>query len=258
MQLFQGGSAQQQHQQQQQQLKPGASHHPFDNHGLFINTARPYPQRGKRRSALGRVQSSEPGTSCGCSARSVAQFVGRRTVTDNNTTWTAVFRAARGGQGSGDRGRFDTHFNNGTAGGTSNPTSYTYTPDHSADTPEEMRRARDSLLRENESLKYESVAVMRERELHRAESAHAKEQAWLLQESNSRYEARVLQLEALVRACNDQTSRLRSQLAKVAATNAMLEDANAWEGGATTRGGTRSDPDVAGGGGGGGSARGRE
>lgn len=105
---------------------------------------------------------------------------------------------------------------------------------------------------ENASLKYERAAVYRDRDLHRLQSEHVRDQARLLQESNARYEARVEQLEALVRACTNQTSTLRTQLAKVAATNAMLEDAaisHGWE--AATRG-AGSDPDGGGSGGAGG------
>jgi hypothetical protein len=80
---------------------------------------------------------------------------------------------------------------------------------------------------------------------------HAKEQARLLHESNARYEARVEQLEALVLASSNQTSTLRSQLAKVAATNAMLEDAHGWDA-------MRGASDPGGGGGGGGVYPGKE
>ena len=74
-----------------------------------------------------------------------------------------------------------------------------------------------ALAMEYERLREDRDANRREHELLRTEFEHAKSQTALLRESNRNYEARVEQLERLVRECNAQTSSLRSQLAELTA-----------------------------------------
>ncbi|ACO69726.1 predicted protein [Micromonas commoda] len=78
-----------------------------------------------------------------------------------------------------------------------------------------------ALAMEYERLREDRDANRREHELLRTEFEHAKSQTALLRESNRNYEARVEQLERLVRECNAQTSSLRSQLAEFTAAGGL-------------------------------------
>ena len=143
----------------------------------------------------------------------------------------------------GRNGRREGHFDpwaTDNTGRRCNSTSFTSTADHDAlegYTPHETCQTRDELLWENASLRDARLSAHREAEFHRSRSDHSREQARLLQESNARYEARLEQLEELVRASTSQAAALRERLAQVTAVDAKHAAARsgAWLG---TQGGS--------------------